>query len=149
MILLGTFLATTAVPSHGIGGNEKAEGEEAPEIVAKPSEPARIHTFEMVAGRWVGEVEEIGVDGNYSITINFRDNGAGEVHYVGAGYDCKGVLSPRSAGAQLVFVETIVLARDQCADGEVRITLDGNRMDWRWVNEWREVQATASLVRSK
>ena len=128
---------------------DKLEGEEAPEATAKPSKPAVLHSFDMAEGVWIGEVREVGVEVSYSVTIEFRGNGAGEVHYVGAGYDCKGVLAPRSAGAELVFIETIVLARDQCADGEVRITFEGDRMDWSWINEWREVQATAVLYRNR
>ena len=147
MFLLAALLA--ANPANAKTGEDKAEGEEAPEAPAKPSTPAIVHSFDMAQGRWVGEVREAGVQDSYSVTIDFKGNGAGEVHYVGAGYDCKGVLAPRSAGAELIFIETIVLARDQCADGEVRVTLDGDRMDWRWINEWREVQATAVLYRSR
>lgn len=103
----------------------------------------------MTAGIWAGLVREEGVPEPYRITLVFAANGAGEVHYQGAGYDCRGVLAPLSAGAELVFVETITLRRDQCSDGQVYIVLTGDRMEWRWGLSEKEIYATATLTRKE
>ena len=149
LLVVAVMAWPAAYPVWAKSESDKIEGEEAPEAPRTPAKPATIQTFDMIEGVWSGTVSEAGVEGSYSITMTMRANGAGEVHYLGAGYDCRGVLAPRSAGTELVFVETIVIARDQCADGEVRVVLDGDRMMWRWINEWNEVQATAELKRSK
>ncbi len=112
------------------------------------SAPAAVLDFSMVAGRWVGEVREEGVDEPYRITLDFAPNGAGEVHYLGAGYDCRGVLAPLSAGKELVFIETITLQRDQCSDGQVYVVVTGDRMDWRWGFSPKEIYATSTLTRA-
>ena len=132
--------------------------EDAPEAVPKsgstetgpePFGSATPLEYADVAGRWVGEVREDGVAGTYRIQLDFRASGAGEVHYQGAGYDCRGVLAPRSKGRVLVFIEAITLRRDQCSDGEVYITVENGRMDWRWGFSPDEIYATAVLVREK
>ena len=146
MILVALAALAFGNPAFAKNDGDKVEGEEAPET---PVGTVTIHTFDMIEGIWSGTVSETGVEGTYTITMTMRASGAGEVHYLGAGYDCRGVLAPHSAGVELVFIETIVMARDQCADGVVRVTLDGDRMEWRWINEYQEVQATANLARKR
>lgn len=106
-------------------------------------------SFQRAAGVWVGQVQEIGVEQRYTAKLRLRENGAGEVHYMGAGYDCRGVLAPLSAGEHLVFVETITLGRDQCSDGRVYVTLYGDEMEWLWGFSPQELYASATLARQK
>ena len=101
-------------------------------------------TYEMVAGTWIGTVDEIETD-PYTITLTFDDLGLGQVTY--SGYDCAGLLAPVSTGTELRFRETITAGRDVCADGDIHITLDGAEMIWIWINEYKEIQARARLSR--
>lgn len=101
-------------------------------------------TFRDIEGAWTGTVDEVDQD-PYIINLTFRPGGLGEVSY--SGYNCDGVLSAVSEGAKLVFKETITTRRDICADGTVVITPRGLDLNWTWINQWNEVQATAVLTR--
>ncbi|MEM7056784.1 MAG: hypothetical protein AAF557_04295 [Pseudomonadota bacterium] len=109
------------------------------------TEPWRDLTFADVEGAWTGTVDEVDQD-PYVINLTFRPGGLGEVSY--SGYNCEGVLGPLTQGSKLVFKETITKGRDICADGTVEITPEGSGLNWTWINEWNEVQATAVLRRS-
>lgn len=104
-------------------------------------------------GTWVGDVREQGQDSTYTLRLTIferNDRLFQNVEY-GSPMDCEGggVLIDR-AQSTLHLSEFITRNRYQCADGSIRLYLNGeDRLIWEWFTPAGEYVARADLVPEK
>jgi len=115
--------------------------------------PTSAGADDMFFGTWKGEVVDPGSDAPYPMTISiFEKNGRIFQHTkYGAPLHCAGggVLIERTSGA-LHLTETILIKRDICADGTLRVYLNGDdTLIWEWFYLNGDFAARSDLERSE
>ena len=104
-----------------------------------------------IVGTWSGTIQQPG-SGSYAGEMTFDSPTSGSSRYPSLG--CGGTLSGGGSGGVYRFRETITYGRATattggCIDGQIDLSIHGNRMSWSWSGSWqgKGYSASASLQR--
>jgi hypothetical protein len=100
------------------------------------------------AGIWMGTVDQPGSD-PYEMIMELDGQGGGRTDY--PDLSCSGILT----GEPGAYFEIIISNRatkngdGDCIDGNISVSVSGDRMDWQWSGSWLgdSYEASATLFR--
>lgn len=107
---------------------------------------------EEIVGTWVGQATQ--ADNSFETRLTFVSPKGGVSRY--PGFPCGGMLSGDRKGDAYVFTEAITWGgmtekKDGCIDGTIRVTIDGDTMQYEWsgTHAGQDYAASGQLHRLK